>query len=93
MNAEFVVYVLYSLKFDTIYVGYTSDLIDRYHSHNSRATKGHTVKFRPWVVVHVEFFALKTDALNREKALKSSRGRDFIRSKIIPELIGLISVN
>ena len=89
MKTEFVDYVLHSPKFDKIYVGYTSDLIDRYYSHNLLATKGFTVSFRPWRVVYVEFFELKTDAMKREKALKSSRGRDFIRTKVIPELDGL----
>lgn len=41
---------------DIIYIGYTSDLIDRFHSHNQFATKGYTVKFRPWQVIYIEFF-------------------------------------
>jgi putative endonuclease len=93
MNGEYVVYVLYSQKFDAIYVGYTSNLVSRFHSHNSLAKTGHTVKYRPWLVLHVEFFDTKIEALKREKALKSSRGRDFIRNKIIPELVGLLSVS
>ena len=79
----FVTYVLYSAIHDKIYIGYTSDLIDRFHSHNQFATKGYTVKFRPWEVIHVEFFESKQEAIQREKELKSSRGRDFIRNKII----------
>jgi len=78
----FVTYVLYSTNYDKIYIGYTSDLIDRFHSHNQLATKGYTIKFRPRKVIHVEFFELKRDAMKREKELKSSRGRDFIRTKI-----------
>ena len=42
----FVTYVLYSEKFDKIYIGYTSDLINRFHSHNSLAKKGYSIKFR-----------------------------------------------
>ena len=80
----FVTYVLYSGKFDKIYIGYTADLIDRFKSHNKLATKGYTVKFRPWKVVIVEFFENKSDALIREKQLKSSKGRQYIR-KVISE--------
>ncbi|WP_225871370.1 GIY-YIG nuclease family protein [Pedobacter cryotolerans] len=40
----FTVYVLYSIKFDKIYVGYTSDLEQRLLSHNVFATKGYTIK-------------------------------------------------
>ncbi|WP_300357300.1 GIY-YIG nuclease family protein [Fluviicola sp.] len=79
----FVTYVLYSPVHDKIYIGYTSDLIDRFRSHNQFATKGHTIKFRPWEVIHIEFFDSKSEAMKREKELKSSRGRDFIRTKIL----------
>ncbi|WP_341903909.1 GIY-YIG nuclease family protein [Fluviicola taffensis] len=79
----FVTYVLYSATYNKIYVGYTSDLIDRFHSHNQFASKGYTVKFRPWEVIYVEFFDSKEEAMKREKELKSSRGRDFIKNKIL----------
>lgn len=75
----FTTYVLFSRKFDQIYIGYTTDLIGRFHTHNTLATKGHTIKFRPWEVIHVEFFYEKKDALKREKELKSFQGRKFIR--------------
>ena len=78
----FVTYVLYSEKFDKIYIGYTSDLIDRFNSHNYLSSKGFTSKFRPWIVIYVEFHDSKTTALLREKQLKSASGRDFCRSQI-----------
>jgi len=80
----FVVYVLYSVKHQKIYIGYTSALIDRFHSHNKFSTKGYTVKYRPWIVAHVEFFESKIAAIKREKEIKSSRGRDFIWNQIKP---------
>ena len=52
-------------------------------SHNRLATKGWTIKFRPWEVVYTEDYVDKPSAMKREKELKSSRGRDFIRSKIL----------
>jgi putative endonuclease len=73
----FVVYLLYSEKFNQIYIGYTSNLIERFKSHNQLETKGHTIKYRPWTVIHVEFFDSKSEAMKREKQLKSSRGRNF----------------
>ena len=74
----FTVYVLYSATYNKIYVGYTSDLENRLLSHNVLATKGYTIKYRPWEVLYTESFELKEDALKREKELKSSRGRTFI---------------
>ncbi|QCK13296.1 GIY-YIG nuclease family protein [Mangrovivirga cuniculi] len=75
----FTVYVLYSEQYDKLYIGYTSDLEDRILSHNQKATKGYTVRYRPWKVIHTEEFDDKGLALKREKQLKSSRGRNFIR--------------
>ena len=75
----FVTYVLYSATFNKIYVGFTSDLISRFHSHNSLAKSGYTIRYRPWKVIYVEFFDMKSDAMKREKELKSSRGRTFIK--------------
>jgi putative endonuclease len=79
---EFVVYILYSPKFNKNYTGFTSNLLERFKSHNELGNKGHTLKFRPWTIIHVEFFNSKSEALKREKYLKSGIGREFIQ-KII----------
>ncbi|MBI2281359.1 MAG: GIY-YIG nuclease family protein [Bacteroidetes bacterium] len=72
------VYVLYSKEFNKIYIGYTSDLEDRFLSHNEKATKGFTVKYRPWEIAFFEEFETKPNAMKREKELKTSRGRTFV---------------
>ncbi|HNE51074.1 MAG TPA: GIY-YIG nuclease family protein [Chitinophagales bacterium] len=76
----FVVYVLHSPRFDKIYIGFTSDLQNRIKAHNELATKGWTIKFRPWTVIYTETFDNKKDAIEREKQLKSAKGRLFVRS-------------
>ena len=81
---QFVTYTLYSAKYDKLYIGYTSNLIARFNSHNELANKGYTKKFRPWFVIPVEFYDSKLSAMKREKQLKSSRGRNFIRYIILP---------
>ncbi|WP_298539148.1 GIY-YIG nuclease family protein [uncultured Aquimarina sp.] len=80
---EFVVYILYSEKYDKSYTGYTSDLISRFRSHNQLATKGFTIRYRPWKVVYLEFFNSKKEALVREKFLKSGKGREWVKDKLI----------
>jgi putative endonuclease len=87
----YVIYALHSKKFDKIYIGYTTNLIDRFHSHNTLSSKGFTVKFRPWEVAYVEFVETKKEAMKREQQIKTSAGRRFIREHV--ELIGLISVS
>ena len=71
---EYVVYILKSLKNHQTYLGMTSNMRSRFLSHNKLSTKGFTVKHRPWIVIHVEFFDTKEAALKREKQLKSGRG-------------------
>ena len=44
--------------------------------------KGWTIKFRPWEIIHQEIFENKTDAMRREKELKSAKGREWIWQKI-----------
>ena len=72
---EFVVYILYSEKFKKNYTGFTSNLIERFKSHNFLETKGYTPKYRPWTVIYVEFFNSKTEAIKREKYLKNRNGK------------------
>jgi putative endonuclease len=78
----YTVYVLYSIRFDKIYIGYTTDLEDRFKSHNELATKGWTIRFRPWSILHTENFDSKSDAMKRELQLKSAAGRAYIRGLI-----------
>ena len=77
---EYFVYILYSEKFRKHYVGYSSDLLNRLLSHNELATKGYTVKYRPWKLIHTEVYTSKAEALKREKYLKSGVGRRFIKT-------------
>ncbi|MGY6559404.1 MAG: GIY-YIG nuclease family protein [Nitritalea sp.] len=76
----FTVYALYSQKFDKIYVGFTSNLEQRLLSHNHLGKKGWTIKYRPWSVFHTETFKTKSEALKREKELKTGNGRQFLRA-------------
>jgi len=74
----FTVYVLYSPSYNKIYIGFTSDLENRLRSHNIFASKGWTVKYRPWILIYTEIFETKTEAMKREKQLKSAKGRNYI---------------
>ena len=74
----FSVYVLYSEKFNKIYIGYTSNIEQRLLAHNELETKGYTLRYRPWTLIHSENFSDKTSAMKREKQLKSAKGRAFI---------------
>ena len=74
----FTVYVLYSRTYNKIYIGYTSNLNQRFRSHNELSNKGWAIRFRPWEIVYTEIFEEKKLAMRREKELKTSTGRSFI---------------
>jgi putative endonuclease len=80
----FTVYLLYSSKFNKIYIGFTSNLEERIKSHNELGTKGYTLKYRPWTIIYTETFQDKSSAMKREKELKSSRGRAFCWESKMP---------
>ncbi len=79
----FKVYVLFSENYNKIYIGFTGNIEQRLISHNLLGKKGWSIKFRPWTLIHTEDFLTKPEAMKREKELKSSRGRNFIRKKLL----------
>ena len=70
---EHIVYILYSLGSKRNYTGSTADLLMRFKSHNVFGKDG-TAKYRPWIVVHVEFFEDKLAARKRELYFKQGAG-------------------
>jgi putative endonuclease len=78
----FFVYAIYSKAFDKIYIGSSSNPEGRLLAHNHPENKGWTKKFQPWMLFHSEEFSSKSDALKREKQLKSFQGRKFLRNLI-----------
>ena len=90
----FTVYVLYSENHSKIYIGQTSNLIERFVSHNKLGNDW-TARYRPWKVVYCEYFEKRTSALKREKQLKSQKGRERIWNEISESYIlsGFISVS
>jgi putative endonuclease len=79
----FYTYVIYSDKADKIYIGFTSNLQSRLTAHNHPKNKGWTRKFMPWRLIHQESFETKSEAMLREKQLKSAKGRAFIHQMIL----------
>jgi putative endonuclease len=69
----YTVYVLHSSKYQKIYVGYSSDLDDRFLSHNKLATKGWTIKFRPWTLAHTEEYETKKQGFKGKNNLSQGR--------------------
>jgi putative endonuclease len=79
---NFVVYVLESEVNKKHYIGHTADLEQRIKRHNSgfvRASK----RDKPFKTIYTEAFNTKSEAMAREKYLKSGWGREFLKRKLI----------
>jgi len=50
----------------------TSDIEERFRSHNELSKKGWTINFRPWIILYKEGYYDKSSAAQREKQLKSA---------------------
>lgn len=88
LNCMHYVYVLQNKKRNKIYIGQTSNLEKRIRQHNDLGfDKRSFTKLNKgkWLLVYKEDFETRTEVMKREKELKSSRGRDFIRTKILKE--------
>ena len=71
------VYILQSQLDGSYYIGETHNVELRLQRHNegwSRSTKGK----RPWIVVHTEVYPSRTEALRREREIKSWKSRTRI---------------
>ena len=81
----YYVYILKSEKTKSLYIGYTTNLRNRFEDHNlgkSRATK----PFRPYKLIYYEAFLKKIDAKSREVYLKSGWGFRTIK-RILKETL------
>jgi putative endonuclease len=83
----FYVYVLQSEKDGNFYVGYTKDLKARFFSHN--AGKVESTKRRiPLSLIYYEASCNQSDALKREKYLKTAYGKRYIKSRLCSYFTG-----
>ena len=63
------------------YVGFTPDLKTRFEKHNEGKVES-TKKRRPLDLLYYEACRSKADALHREKYLKSSWGKRYIKNRL-----------
>ncbi|MSU56346.1 MAG: GIY-YIG nuclease family protein [Candidatus Taylorbacteria bacterium] len=73
-------YVLRSLKNDDLYVGSTEDVENRLRLHNSGRVRS-TKAYRPWVLLQKEEFSSRSEAVRRERFLKTHQQKALIKVK------------
>ena len=83
------VYLLISTHKNKVftYVGYTKNLENRLHLHNTSHGAKYT-KGKKWIVFHKEVFKSKSKAMSREYSLKRDRKfRNFLKEKFMKKTI------
>ena len=89
---KYYVYVLQSEKDNNFYVGYTKDLNSRIASHNAGRVSS-TKNRRPLKLVYCEFCLNQQDATHREKYLKTSWGKRYLKTRLKNYLTGFTSLD
>ncbi len=69
----YYVYVLQSVRFKKLYIGFTSNITNRLKEHNNGLSQA-TKPYIPYDLIFYETFINKRDAKNREKYLKTGWG-------------------
>jgi len=87
MNSHFYVYVLRSLKDRMFYVGFTKNLKRRLDDHDNGLVPS-MKRRRPFELVYWEGCLNQTDATRREKYLKSSWGKRYVKNRLRNYLTG-----
>jgi len=80
----YIIYAIYNKKNDKFYIGQCEDLAVRINLHNNKEFhSSYTARFDGnWETIYSEEVESRSDALIREKQLKSYRGREFIKKHI-----------
>jgi len=66
-----VVYILASQPRGTLYIGVTSDLVQRVWQHKNNLAEGFSQRYGVHTLVYFELHATMYDAISREKQLKA----------------------
>ena len=77
----FYVYVLHSEVDEGLYIGFTGDLKRRVAEHQEGKSFSTSYR-RPWRLIYYEAYLEESDAMGRERFLKSGGGRRFLSKQL-----------
>ncbi|MCA9392362.1 GIY-YIG nuclease family protein [candidate division WWE3 bacterium] len=77
----YYVYVLHNPVNGFVYIGFSSNLKQRINYHNAGRVKS-TKHYLPLTLVFYEAYIKKSDAMRREKYLKTSRGKTTLKTRL-----------
>ena len=73
-------YVLISRKNNDFYIGSTENLEERISSHNTGKVRS-TRTYRPWELLEYEVFDSRSEAVRRERFLKSHQQKEILKRR------------
>lgn len=79
--SNYTVYVIQSRE-GYRYTGYTEDLPRRLEEHNEHTLSVWTKRGSGWKVIYREEYSTASEAMSREKWLKSGVGREFLKARL-----------
>lgn len=77
----FFTYVLYSKQDGKLYIGYSSDVMERFDRH-SKGLVAATMHRRPLELIYYEAYPTEQEAKRREKFLKGGKGRGQLKAQL-----------
>lgn len=78
---KYSVYILWSISAKKYYIGHTNNVERRLEEH-IEGLKGYTEKYIPWSLEHIEMFPTRSEAMQKEKYLKSLKSKTKIKDYI-----------
>ena len=76
----YFVYLLRSLKNNDLYVGSTEDIENRLTKYNAGKVRS-TKFYRPWQLLDFESYPARSEAVRREKFLKTGQQKEMLKNK------------
>jgi len=86
----YTVYILFSMADKRLYVGCTSNIVQRLERHNRGHVKA-TARRRPLILIHQENYEIRAEAFDRERFLKTLWAGRF-KKKLRAEYIKKLSI-
>jgi len=77
----FYVYILKSIHYNFLYIGFTENLRQRFSEHNSRKSQS-TKAYAPFELIHYEAYKNIKDAKRREEYMKTNRGKTTLKTML-----------
>jgi putative endonuclease len=86
----YFIYILYSVKADKYYVGYSADIFSRIEQHNNSSAITFTSKHRPWTLkAAFRYGHSEAEVMKMEKFIKKQKSRKLIeklcRKDFVPD--------